>query len=37
MKAYNIVTLGTHPEWRIQAAHWFHEKCGAAENQCGYA
>ena len=26
MKAYNFIALGTHPEWRIQAAHWFHEK-----------
>ena len=26
MKTYNIITLNAHPEWRIQAARWFHEK-----------
>lgn len=26
MEAYDIIALGTHPEWRIQAARWFHEK-----------
>ena len=26
MKSYNIITLNAHPEWRIQAARWFHEK-----------
>lgn len=27
MEAYdNIISLGVHPEWRIPAARWFHEK-----------
>ncbi len=26
MKAYDIITLSEHPGWRLQAAHWFHEK-----------